>query len=184
VVSGGSELREIMAVVKAEGQANYTFWRFGDLGCVGKSVTTNTPTLSVRAKVLLDGGYHNHVNSYPETLSVYSSGASIKVQVVSHDGTILTGDTWSMNSVGGPLEADSGATSIDVNSDQYWIMKTFYIQKDVPTNIDLSEMFELNDEGVLLGGDLQTQAALSFVCSKLEGTSASVTMDLSYRALY
>jgi hypothetical protein len=185
MTGGVSELREIMAVVKSESRdPNYTFWRFGDLGCVNKAVTTNTPVLSVRPKTLLDNGRDNHINSYPETLSVYSTGSTIKIMLVSHDGTILTGSTWGLDSVGGPLQADSGATSIDVNSDQYWIQKTFYVENGKPTNIDLTPMYELNDEGILMSGDGVTQACLSIVASCLGGSSANVSMDLSYRGLY
>lgn len=185
LTSGSSELSEIMAAVKCENQnPQYTFWRFGDLNCVGKTVTTNTPILSVRPKVLLDSGKHNHINSYPETLSVYSSGASIKIQIVSHDGNILTGETWSLNSIGGPLEADSGATLIDTGSDEYWIMNTIYVKKDEALNFDLSRYFELNDEGILLAGDLATQNSITFVGTTLDGSSATVSMDFSYRALY
>lgn len=185
VVSGGSQLNEIMAVVKSESRdPMYTFWRFGDLNCTNKTVINNTPILSLRPKVLLDNGGYNRINSYPETLSVFCTGSTIKIQMVVHDGTILTGDSWSMDSIGGPLQADSGATFIDINSDKFWVMSTFYVTKDVATNIDLRPFFELNDEGILLAGDSSTQSTISFVGTILNGTGASVTADFSYRSLY
>lgn len=189
VTSGGSDLREIMAVVIAEKDfPNYTYWRFSDLNVVGKTVTTNTPIISFRPKIYLDNGLWNTVNSYPETLSVFTTGASVRLSIVWHGGDILTGATWSMNSIDGPLEADSGATAIDVDADDYWQTISFYVQKDVPTNIDLKPYFELNDEGILLSrgnsDNNPVQSNMTFVGTILDGTSASVTMDMTYRGLY
>lgn len=178
-----SELREIMAVVKTESEPDYTFWRFGDLGVENKSVTRNTPVLNLRAKILLDNGRANRINSYPETLAVYSTGSTIKISFVSHNAP-LTGDTWTLNSVDGPMEADITATDIDINDDTYWILFTFYVQKDQATNIDLKPYFELNDEGILLAAsNLQTNV-YSFVATAIGGSVANVTMDFSYRAMY
>lgn len=184
VTDSSSELREIMAVVKCEGVPDYTFWRFGDLGVENKTVTRNTPVLSLRPKIMLDIGKHNHINSYPETLSVYSTGSTIKISMVFHDGLILTGDTWTLESVGGPLEADVNATQIDINNDSYWINTTFYVQKDQATNIDLKPYFELNDEGIILNANNEQSSVLSFVATAIGGSAANVSMDFSYRALY
>lgn len=184
ITAGVSELREIMGIVKCEMRdPNYTFWRFGDLG-TERYITTNTPLISFRPKILLDNGNHNHINTFPETLSVYSSGSTIKIHIVSHNGTILSGDTWSLNSVGGPLECDVEAIDIDINSDKYRIMKTYYIQKDNATNIDLTDMFELNDEGILMSSDHITQPCISIVASTIGGGTALISTDFSYRALY
>jgi hypothetical protein len=183
VTDSSSELREIMAVVKTEGEADYTFWRFGDLGVENKAVTRNTPVLNLRAKILLDNGRYNRINSLPETLSVYSTGSTIKISFVSHNAS-LTGDTWTLNSIGGPMEADITATNIDINDDTFWILTTFYVQKDQATNIDLRPYFELNDEGMLLASsNLQTNI-YSFVATAIGGSVANVTMDLSYRSMY
>lgn len=184
IVSGGSQLNEIMAIVKSESiDPMYTFWRFGDISCSNKTVTTNTPILSLRSKILLENGNYNKINSYPETLSVFATGSTIKIQMISHDGSILSGDIWNLNSKGS-LEGDTSSTSINTSSDEYWIMSTFYVTKDVATNIDLKPYFELNDEGILLSGDNITRNNITFVGTILNGTSASVSMDFSYRALY
>lgn len=182
ITGSDSELREIISVILSEGEPDYTFWRFADLGCTNRSVTINSPIFSIRPKILLDSGGHNHINSFPESMSVYSTG-NIKIQVVSHNGTILSGETFSIQSLDGPLEADITATSIDINSDQYWIMKTYYIEKDMATNLNLSDMYELNDEGCLLSFD-HTQNTISYVATSLDADSATVTLELSYRSLY
>ena len=183
ITNSSSELREIMAVIKTEGQADYTFWRFGDLGVENKPVTKNTPVLSLRAKSILDTGRSNRINSFPETLSVYSTGSTIKISFVSHSAP-LTGDTWSLESAGGPMQADITATDIDINDDSYWIMFTFYVQKDQATNIDLKPYFELNDEGMLLPANSLQTNIYSFVASTIGGSVADVTMDFSYRSMY
>ena len=183
VTDSSSELREIMAVVKTEGHTDFTFWRFGDLGVENKIVTTNTPVLSLRAKTTLESGGMNRINSYPETLSVYSTGSTLKISFVAHNAP-MTGETWSIHSDGGPIEADIDATEIDVNDDSYWKMITFYVQDGQATNIDLTPYFELNDEGMLLPANGVQTNLYTFVASTIGGNVASVNMDLTYRALY
>lgn len=186
-VAGGSQLNVLMGVVQTNSETvkTYTFWRFGDLGCENKVVTTNTPILSLRPKIFLDNGNENSVNSYPETLSIYVSGTTtVKIGLVWSSLNILTGATWTMNSIDGPLEADSGATSIDVNSPDYWIWKTFYVNKDTPINIDLTPFFELNDEGILLTGGETHEKIFTIVGSTVNGSTAWIDMTLSYRGLY
>jgi len=184
-VASGSDLNEIMAVVKTEGKPDYTFWRFSDIETLGKVVTDPyTPVLSAKAKILLDNGSHNHIETYPETLSVFSSGASIKVDLVWCDSEILSGATWLLDSVDGPILGDDEAVSIDTEADSYWQSITHYVTANIPTNINLTPFFELNDEGITLSADGLTQGALSFVVTLLEGTSATVSMNMSYRGLY
>lgn len=176
-------LREIMAVVLTEGEPDYTFWRFSDLGCTHQIVSQpNTPIFSVRAKVLLDNGKHNHVNTFPESISVYSSGSTIKLNIIQVFDDQLTGATWTLDSIGGPLQGDSGATLVDFENS--YNFKSFFIQKNVPTNINVSDIFELNDEGIVLGADNLTQQIMTFVATPLDGNVADISFDLSYRALY
>lgn len=184
----GSDMRVISAVVKSESAPDYTFWRFGDLGTGdGKFLsggTSDVAILSVRPKLLLDDGQRNTINSFPEYLSVYSSDAPVRVKMVWCDDDIFTGATWTLDSVGGPLEGDKDATAIDTEADSYWLTRTFYVQNGTPQNIDLNQYFELNDEGVLLGGGGVNQGVLSFTATSLNGADTTVAMDLSYRGLY
>lgn len=183
----GSNMRVVSAVVKSEGEPDYTFWRFGDLGTgTGKTINNydNVPILSVKAKQLLDSGTRNIINSYPETISVYSASAPIKVKMIWCDDDIFTGATWTLDSIDGPLMGDMDATAIDTDADSYWQTEQWYVPENTPTNIDLGRFFELNDEGVLLSGDGITQPALCFVAQSLNGVSSVVTMDLSYKGLY
>lgn len=182
----GSDLRVVSTVVKSEGEADYTFWRFGDLGNSGQTISgaTEVPILSVKPKINLDNGLKNTISSFPETLSVYSESAPIKIRMIWCTDDIFTGDTWSLDSIDGPLLGDYTATEIDSDADSYWNTETFYVSQNVATNIDLERFFELNDEGVLLGGDGVTQSVLCFSAQSLNGVSTNVIMDLSYKGLY
>jgi hypothetical protein len=179
--SSGSELKEIMAVVKCELNPDYTFWRFGDLEVENKTVTTNTPIISFKSKEILDNGNINRVNSFPETLSVYSSGATTKISFCKYTPIDLTGATWDLNSVNGPLMADTGATNINMND--VWKQFTIYAPKDTAINIDLKGYFELNDEGILLSANGISNNIFGLIGTAIGGSSV-VTTTMSYRGLY
>lgn len=176
--SGNSSLREGTAIVKAEGELDYTFWRFNDLGCDAKSVSDTTPLFGVRARVYLPGtSRYNHVNVFPECLSVFTD-QPIKIQVVADPE--ITGANW----VSGDdlLEGDSASTQANIGENSWsWHVEFCGIGA---VNIDLTRIFELNDEGIQLGADNATQSSLYFIASTLSGQPATVTAKLSYRELY
>lgn len=180
LTGGTSELREGCAAVRSEGEPDYTFWRFADMGCVEKVVTQSTPLITLRSKTILPtNGQHNHVNAYPERLSVFTTGP-IKIQLV--QDPILDGyETWNLAGES-TIEGDNTAETCDATN--AWRWATYYCGAGV-TNIDLTPVFELNDEGLLMGADGITQTTLSFVATKLDNTSTvTVTTCLSYRELY
>jgi hypothetical protein len=186
VAGSTSEIRLIMAAVFSETrEPNYTFWRYGGMGCSNRSVTTNTPITSLKAKTVLPDGNINRINTYPENLEVFCSGGEIKLEVVAHNSTsyLLTGDTWSVDN-GSTLLCDNASTAIDTTSSDYWVMKTYYCQEGV-THIDIKSMFELNDEGISLNGDGSTQSIISFVATKLNnGDTVTTSLDVSTRELW
>ena len=185
-ISGSSsELRFVIAAVYSETRdPNYTFWRYGGMGCSNKSVTTNTPLVSLRSKTVLDNGVKNTINVFPETLEVFCTGGEIKLDVVSHSSTsdLLTNPNWI--STINTLEKDTSASAIDSTSSDYWVMKTYYCQEGV-NHLPIKDMFELNDEGILLAGDGTTQGIFSFVATKLNnGDTVSASLDVSTRELW
>jgi hypothetical protein len=185
-VSGSSsELRFVAAAVFSETRdPNYTFWRYGGMGCSLKSATTNTPLVSLKSKTLLTGGVKNRINVFPETLEVFCNGGEIKLDVVSHTASsyLLTGDTWTIDN-GSTLLCDVGSTAIDSTSSDYWVMKTYYCQEGI-NHLPIKEMFELNDEGILLMAN-EDQQVLSFVATKLNsGDTVTVSLDVSTRELW
>jgi hypothetical protein len=187
VVISGSELLEIFAVVLSEGYPAYTFWRYGGIGTTTlRATTTNIPIMSVRPKALIPSGLRNTINIFPETLAVFCTGGPIRIDVVSHASTsaLLTGDTWTGPDSGSLLDVDIAATAIDTNDSDYWIQKSYYCATGA-TTIDITSMYELNDEGILLAGDGSTKGTVSFVCTKLNsGDTVTTGLTLSTRELW
>jgi len=186
---GVSELNVSSAVIKIDGDANYTFWRYGGLECSGKEIThSNMPIMSVKSKTVLQNGNKNIINVFPEDLCVYCEGGPFRLDIVSHyEGNALltisgSSPTWGIDNYS-TLLGDSDATYIDTENDDYWIMKTLYFPVGV-TNMNLSYMYELNDEGILLSGDGIYSAICSFVGTNLTGANAIVTIALSTRELW
>lgn len=182
MTSGGSELRSNSCIVKSTGNTNYTFWRFADLECTLKPVTTNTPLIFGRPKELLPNGKINNINVYPETLSVYCSAGPVKIQVVQAVVDDLTDDTWDITGVS-TLMGDTTSTAISAGSATYWVMTTYYCDIGV-TNIDISKQFELNDEGWLTNADGTNLEILGLVATSLIGGTVLVSATLSYRELW
>lgn len=179
--SGNSTLREGMMVVKAEGELDYTFWRFADMGCEAKACPTGSLTalFGVRSKIFLPGKtINNHVNVFPEQLSVHTD-VPIKIQLV--NDPVVSGSTWNIPG-DDLLEGDNTATTATLGENS-WAWHIFYAGPGV-TNLDLRPIFELNDEGVLLAANNATRSELYFVVKPIGTGSATVTADLSYRELY
>jgi len=186
---GVSELNVSSAVIKIDGDANYTFWRYGGLECSGKEIThSNMPIMSVKSKTVLQNGNKNIINVFPEDLCIYCEGGPFRLDIVSHyEGNALltisgSSPTWGIDNYS-TLLGDSDATYIDTENDDYWIMKTLYFPVGV-TNMNLSYMYELNDEGILLSGDGIYSVICSFVGTNLTGANAIVTIALSTRELW
>lgn len=181
ITSTPSSLHIISSAVFANSRdLDYTFWRFSDMECVETSIaTSDTPILSVRAKQTLENGQKNTVNTYPEKLSVFTNGP-IKIDLywdLELDGYA----TWALAGESA-IEGDNTATSITIVADS-WKWHTFYVDKGL-ANLDLTPIFELRDEGILLRAD-GAASILSFIVTQLDATeNVKVTANLSYRELY
>ncbi len=174
VTGSTSELRECCMAIYTEGTfKDYTFWRNADLEALGVTVSSNTHLLSVRSKQQLNGR-HNAIQSYPETLSIYTDQP---VAVTLYEDTTLTGATYTL--VGqGSLDGDTAATVTDTGHR----FNTWYFSAGAH-NVDLSQYFEVNDEGILCRPD-GTQINWSFVAAKLGATNATVSINLGYKELW
>jgi len=171
------------SVLQQSRETNYTFWRYGGLSSGEKTVTTNTPLLSLQARLLNDEGKRNTVNTYPETLSVFVDTGAVKIDIINHmeSSNLLTGESFSTATTA--LELSNSATDIDSTSSDYWVFKSLYVGAGV-TNIDLTSFYELNDEGILLGGDGSSRSILTLVATKLNGTTVKVHVTMSVRELW
>lgn len=181
LTSGTSELREGAALVCSEGDFDYTFWRNADAECASKVVVTDVPLVCLRSKAILDNGNSNHVNAYPERVSLYVTGDPIELCISQFDLAALTGASF-VNGASS-LQIDNSATAVNTAHASYWEQHCFMCPVGV-TNIDLQPFFELNDEGILLGADGVTQSVLALVASRLGSSATTVTATVTYRELY
>jgi hypothetical protein len=177
--SGSSEMNVICAAIYSEASPDYTYWRFADIEVTGKTITTDTPIISARSALTLEGGATNRVTTFPETLSLYVAGGDAKITLW-YD-PVLTDDTWAILP-GTTLEGDNAATALLAGPDGYAAM-TWYLGPG-SHNIDMRPFFELNDEGIMLSADGVTQSPLTFAGTKLSGAGAvTVSATLTYREL-
>jgi hypothetical protein len=169
-VAGGSTLKSICSAVYSQSRIDYTYWRFCDIErATPVTVTTDTPVLSMRIKA------GEHIGVYPESLNVFVAGGNVKLQIID-DGT-LTGATWGISGAG-VAEGDIGATAISGGAK----FKTYYVPAGV-TNIDLSPVYEINDEGYHRFPDDSGSYIFTLVATKLDGTSVTVGATLNYKEL-
>ena len=183
--AGGSELRAISAVVSAQGETNYTFWRYGGVGGGLRAVSGRTPVLSVKSKKLLPSGEPNHINVFPEILSVYVTGGPVRLELVSHSelSDLLTDATWALD-VGSTIVSDYAATAIDDTDPDFWVFASRYAAEGV-CNLDLRPYYELNDEGILMAGDGVSSGIISFCVTPLDPEDEiQCALDLSTRELW
>jgi hypothetical protein len=175
VTAGTSEMNLICAAVYAESRTDYTFWRYSDAErAVPVEVTTGTPVLSMRPKILAMNDLPNRVGIYPETLSVFVSGGSIRLHIL--DDADLTGASWVDGE--GLVQYDISATASTGGSK----FKTFYLGAGVH-NIDLKPFYELNDEGYHVNADWTDAHRLTLSATKLDGTTVTVAATLNHREL-
>jgi hypothetical protein len=172
-----SELREVVMSMSTEGDPkDYTFWRSADIEAYNVPVATNTHLVSIQSIPTINGK-HNSVQAYPEVLSVFSSGGPVaitlwqSVGIASANWNVGTGNSSVLGSTAGVLDL-SGARKF----------ATFFVAEGV-NNIDLSQYFEVNDEGIMCKAD-GTAEVWSITATKLSGTTVNVGCNLAYRELW
>lgn len=168
--SGISELKLICTAVYAESSTNYTFWRFSDIETSSHVlVTNNTPILSMTP---VSG---TRVGIYPDSINVCVSGGNIKLSII--DDMQLTGATWGITG-GGIALGDITATSASGGE----LFRSFYVGEGV-TNINLSDIYETNDEGYHRLADDLDGYTFTLTGTKLTGDNVTVTATLGYKEL-
>lgn len=173
--SSSSELREICMSVFTEGTfEDYTFWRHADVEVYDVATTTNTHLISMRAIDTINSK-HNSVQAYPEMLSVHVTGGSIALFL--WQDTSITGGTWVSGQ--GVLESNSSGTLDTSLAEKFQV---FFLGAG-SHNLDLTQYFELNDEGILKPTS-GPATIWSFAATKIEGTTVSTCINLGYRELW
>lgn len=171
-----SELREICVGIFSEGNIDdYTFWRFAD-GTKSNSINGTDIFISATRLVTTVSGQHNSIQLYPDTLSVYTD-QPVAISLW-WDGTV-TGGSWGVVPNGyDVIEQNTTATYSTTNA---LLFKTIYIGSG-STNIDLSEFFETNDEGLLINAD-GSQPFFVLTATKL-ASDATIKSTMTFKGLW
>jgi len=175
--AGNSFLKLICTAVYAESKTDYTFWRFSDIENVTPITVgaADTPLISMRPKPTLYSDI-NRVGLYPETVSVYVSGGPIRITII--DDATLTGASWDIDGEGTAL-GDNTATALTGGSR----FKSWYLDPGCH-NIDLSSVYETNDEGYHVLADGSDTYIFTLTAMKLNPASTvTATACLTYREL-
>lgn len=173
LTAGSSELNLICAAVYSENRTDYVFWRYGDIERTSAVVTTDTHILSMRPTLERETGVINRTGIYPESIQVYVTGGAIKLSI--YDDATITSPTWVPAS--SLAEYDVSATVSGGDKFQTWYLG------EGTHNIDVSKIYETNDEGYhVLANGLSSQT-MSLVATKLGGTTVTVSACLNYREL-
>ena len=174
--SGTSELNLICSAVYAESQTKYVFWRYAVAERLTPvTVTTNTPIFSIRPKLEVVPGKPNRTGLYPESLEVFVTGGTVKVQLSLNP--VLTNDSWTLDG-GGAAEADIGATVATGGS----AFHTCYFGPGV-SSYDLTPFYETNDEGLHVLADSSGAYTLTLLATKIDGTTVTMSATLNHREL-
>lgn len=173
--ASGSELREVCMAIYTEGRrSDYTFWR-QDFGDISKTVSSpGTHIFSVKSKETVDG-IRNNIVAYPELLSVYTDNP---ISLTIWQRSTLTGATWDIDTGSSVLGADDGT----LTTPDALRFKTFFCPAGV-SNIQLTDYFETNDEGIALKAD-GTPEVWSLTASPLTASSANVVINADLKELW
>lgn len=178
VTGSTSELRSVAAAIYTEGTfEDYTFWRYADLVFITTIDTGDDYTLvSLLKAPSTVNSKHNSVVIYPETLNVYSDQP---IFVTIYQNVTTSGVGFGTGS--GLLEYTNDNTGYS-HSGSAQPFKRFFCGTGV-TNIDLTQFFELNDEGIMVQAD-GTPEVWSITASNLNATNANTVIGLGYKELW
>lgn len=171
-----SVLREFSMAVYSEATFDqFTFWRYSG-GLITQNVTTANQLMGAVRCVPTINGKHNSVQVFPETLSIYTDQP---VALSLFQDVTVAGGSW-VSIPNAVIEANYTGTYTTTPDTIYF--KTIFCGVGV-TVIDVSQWFELNDEGLLVKPD-GTAVEWAFVASPLTGSPATVKFNAGWRELW
>lgn len=174
VTAGTSEFKLICSAIYAESAVDYTFWRSSIDAGATRTVTTNTPVVSLKPSLMYNSKV-NRVGIYPECISIFVSGGPVKVQIV--DDAVLTGATWTIDNT--TTLGDATATSSSGGE----VFHTYYFDAG-SHHIDVNKLYETNDEGYHVLADGTDAYTMSLVFTKINpGDTVTATATVNYREL-
>lgn len=170
-----SELRAVCIGVYTETDFNdFTYWHHSDVEA-SKTVTTNTPLLSIRPKATVSGN-HNSASIFPVQLNVYSTQpAKLTFYATS---TAPTDGTWSP--AASMIESNVDCTAVDLTNAQ--AVHTVYVAAGV-SSISFADLYEANSDGLCMHSN-GTYNYWTVVCTKLGTSTTTVTATLNYKELW
>lgn len=173
-----SVLREFSMAVYSEATFDqFTFWRYSG-GTITKHVDTPNHLMAVVRALPQVNGKHNSVQIFPETLNIYTTQPVSLT--LAQDVTATGQSTWTEIPTGVIEAAYDGAWAPIPDTTTYF--KTIFCGPGV-TTINVSQWFELNDEGLLVKAD-GTPVIWAFIASPLATQHPDVTFNVGWRELW
>jgi hypothetical protein len=174
--SGTSEMKTVCAAVYNSSIVGYTFWSYSDIEATNKTITTNTPILSMKPNTYIQGtSEYNRIGIYPESFGVYITGGPAKISIV--DDAILGNSTWAIQGMSTAL-GDNTANTYTGGE----VVKTFYLDAGCHV-VHLEDLFETNDEGYHVLADGSDAYTFTLAGTRLTGNATTVSATLNYREL-
>lgn len=174
VTAGASSMNLICGAVYTESKTDYVYWRFSDIETPAPvEVSTNTHLISMRPKLEASPGFTNRTGIYPDQLDLFVSGGNVKITIL--DEATLTGASWQ----DATSLAQYDVTATVSGGEKF---RTYYLAPGVHS-LDLSKVYETNDEGYHVLADGTSAYTFTVVATKLDGTTVNVAATLGYREL-
>lgn len=174
---GISEIRTTCTTVYNSAGTNYTFWSLCDIEAVNKTITINTPILSMKPNTFIPGtSYYNRTGIYPESYSIYVKGGPAKISLI--DDATLTNATWAILNSTGFVKGDINASSLTGGEH----IKTYYLNEGCHV-IHMEDLYETNDEGYHVLADGTGAYTFTLAGTALTANSTTVSATLNYREL-
>lgn len=178
LIGSTPSIRNVCAAIRTDGKLDYTYWRWAHTHPSKAITTSNEPLMSMRSKNTYNSN-RNVVNAYPEKYNCIVTGTgAIKLDFAWP--IALTGATFAVDD-DTTVEFDHAATAGTIDA-SYWQLYTVYLNPGVHS-IDLTDLFNANDEGVIRGSTATPpQVPFSVVASLVSGTP-TIEGTLSYKEL-
>lgn len=171
-------LRHTCTAIRATGKIDYTYWRFAHVHPQRAVSAANQPLVSLRSKLVV-GTVKNVVNVYPEHYMCYVTGTGA-LRLDFCWPLTLSGASFAVDD-GTTVEFDHAATAGTIDS-EYWLVHSVYLTPGAH-KIDLTELFNENDEGVIRGAGASPARVPFTIAASLISGSPVIDGVLTYREL-
>lgn len=175
LTGGAASIRITCASVQTEGDLSYTYWRYSH-EFPQKTISSPNTYLVALKSLNTFGGKHNVCTGYPESLGLFISGGSVKLDIYWDFYTLGGTPNWVSN--GSTIVADYSGT---LDATTGWSPKSWYLDAGAH-NIDLTDIFDKNDFGIDINADLSEPVYIVLTASSLSG-SPTILGSVNYAEL-